>query len=211
MKIKAVDPIHLDTLFKRIRITFDMVIVSSMALLIGFGAAYFYKGFQSDHLSRSLEKEIMYTKQASQIVDYYYRDGTCIRFQVAEEMIKAVDICLPQYFPKGPYTRKDFIALALTETPNLDQYAVGTSGERGLFQIMNNMCNAFGITANHFDIRVNTELAMLVLRDKFEEHKDYRKALIAYNGLVIKNGRLSDKYWRRFSKYRKDVEIILGE
>lgn len=160
----------------------------------------------------TLKKELQYVEDASRIIDYYYKEKICMRFRTVRKMLEAIDRYIPSYFPEGPFTRNDFIALALTETSNLNQYTTGSCGEYGLFQIMPEMCKAKGVKRNHFDIFVNTELAMFVLKDKYKKHQDYYKAIIAYNGVIIdpKTQRWRDKYWKRFLDYRKDVDIIFG-
>jgi hypothetical protein len=160
----------------------------------------------------ALKKELKYVEDASKIIDYYYKEKICMRFCTVRDMLKAIDQYLSSYFPDGPFTRRDFIALALTETSNLNQYTTGSCGEYGLFQIMPEMCKAKNIKRNHFDIFVNTELAMFVMDVKYKQHKDYYKAIIAYNGVIIDNRtkRWRDKYWKRFLNYRKDVDVIFG-
>jgi soluble lytic murein transglycosylase-like protein len=98
--------------------------------------------------------------------------------------------------------------MALLES-NFNQFEIGSSGEKGIFQIMPEQFSARKIKQSHFDIRVNTELSMSVLRDKFEKHQDYKRAIIAYNGVVVsKGGKWSQKYWNAFSKRREVVSAI---
>ena len=205
------DPIHLDFILKRFKLTIEMVVLLVVVFIAGAGIGYFAKVRNNSDVVRERIQEAQYVKEASFIVDYCYRDNTPVRYDTAYTLLKAIDQYLPGYFPEGPYKRIDFIALALTESPGLDQYSVGAAGEKGIFQIMQNMVNAMGVKKNYFEIKTNTELAMFVLRDKFAENKDYRTSIIAYNGLIKKNGAIVDKYWRRFSKIRKDIEMLLTE
>ena len=205
------DPIHLDLVLKRLKLTVEMIVLLIVVFVAGLGIGYFVKSRVNTDVVRERIQEARYIKEASAIVDYCYRNNEPTRFEVALELLKAVDQYLPGYFADGPYTRTDFIALALTESPGLDQYQVGSAGEKGIFQIMQNMVNAMGVKKNYFEIKTNTELAMFVLKEKFTEHKDYRTSIIAYNGLIKKNGVIVDKYWRRFSKIRKDAEMLLSE
>ena len=157
------------------------------------------------------EKEIKYNADASKLTDYCYKSGHATRHSVVKTVLRAIDMYLPKYFKEGPFTREDFMALALTETSNFNQYTVGTSGEKGIFQVMPDMCKARGVRMNHFDIYVNTELSMFVMNEKFKRHKDYRDSIIAYNGFIKdKHGRVIDKYWKRFIKYRQEVGIIFN-
>lgn len=206
-----IDPLHLDFLFKKLKFTLEMLIFAIILLIIGFVAGYLFNISNHTSLVNSFQKETKYVKEACIINDYCYRDNSAVRVKLIIELLKAIDKYLPVYFSDGPYNKVDFIALALTESGNFDQYLVGAAGEKGIYQIMQNMCNAMGVKKNYFDINVNTELAMFVLREKFNQHKDYRNALIAYNGFIINaRGQLVEKYWRRFSKIRKDIEISLS-
>lgn len=197
-------------------------LLSAVLIVVGF-VGYAFRGMRKDldiiksrvEIQKTIvqfEIDAEYTRDASMLVDYCYRSGYTTRFHVIKTMLEAIDKYLPAYFPEGPYTKEDFIALALTETSNFNQYCVGTSGEKGLFQIMPNMCKAKGIKKNQFDIDVNTELSMFVLSEKFKKHQDYYKALIAYNGVIIipKTKRWRDKYWKRFISYRGDTSIIFS-
>lgn len=151
-----------------------------------------------------------YEIEASQLVDYFYRQNIPVRYSVIKETLENIDYFLPHYFPDGPFNRKDFISIAIIES-NFSQYLVGTSGEKGIFQIMQQSSNYMGVKKDQFDIKVNTELSMFVLKGKFDQHQDYRKAIIAYNGVIVdKNNKWRDVYWKKFSKARMEVDITLG-
>jgi hypothetical protein len=131
---------------------------------------------------------------AKRIVKYYKSLGTKVHVEVVEETMKAVDRYLPKYFPNGPFTRQDFLAMAMAES-SFHQYEVGSSGEQGIFQIMR--MHIPKSVENPFGIRMNTRLAMVVLREKYTKHSDYKKAIIAYNGVVVrrKTKKWSERYW----------------
>lgn len=177
-----------------------------------------YKDYiKNRHVVTQMQEEQVYVDRASRIVDYYYRQGTPVRFSVVKKTLEAIDYYLPHYFPDGPFTNKDLIAMAMVES-SFQQYLVGTSGEKGIFQIMEDMSNAMGVKKNQFDIETNTELGLFVLKEKYNQFPDYRKAIIAYNGVVIhttvsKNGKQievwNDKYWKAFSKAKTDLDIML--
>jgi hypothetical protein len=152
----------------------------------------------------------LYTHQASKLVDYYYRQGQPTRFAVVKDTLTAIDRFLPHYFPDGPFTNKDLIAIAMVES-EFGQYLVGTSGEKGIFQIMEESSRGMGVKRNQFDVEVNTELALFVLREKFKKHQDYRKAIIAYNGVVVRNNKWDETYWKKFMKARTSVDIIFRD
>ena len=69
---------------------------------------------------------------AKRIVKYYKSLGVKVNVEVVESTIKAIDRYLPKYFPIGPFTRQDFLALVMAES-SFHQYEVGKSGERGIF------------------------------------------------------------------------------
>lgn len=177
-----------------------------------------YKDYiKNRHVITQIQEDQVYVDRASKIVDYYYRQNKAVRFSVVKKTLEAIDYYLPHYFPDGPFTNKDFIAMAMVES-SFEQYLVGTSGEKGIFQIMEDMSNSMGVKKNQFDIETNTELGMYVLSEKYKQFPDYRKAIIAYNGVIItkvtdKNGKAyekwNDKYWKAFSKAKTDLDIML--
>jgi hypothetical protein len=140
---------------------------------------------------------------------YYKSIGKRVDPTAIEHVITAIDKYCEKYFPNKQFVRQDFIALAMLES-DFHQYEVGTSGEVGVFQIMKMHIPKY--IRNPFDISINTRLAMRVLRDKFEEHRDYKKAIIAYNGIVRlkrKHGAWSEKYWNSFQA-RKELLTEIG-
>lgn len=157
-----------------------------------------------------LQRQLAYYREAERINDYYSRKGTMTRVVVIRDTLEAIDNYLPKYFPEGPYSRNDLIAMAMIES-EFDQYLVGSHKEFGVFQIMPEACKDAGVKRNQFDIKVNTELALLVLSQKYAAHPDYRIAMIAYNGLVKKDGKLSQVYWKRFIKARKVVDDLFSD
>lgn len=140
---------------------------------------------------------------AHKLVLYYKSIGMHPKAEVIEKTIVAVDKYRLKYFPNGEFSRQDFIALAMIES-NFHQYEVGSSGEVGIFQIMKS--NISKNIENPFEININTKLAMKVLRWKYEECSDYKKTIIAYNGLVYRKGKLSEKYWKAFQKRKVLLE-----
>lgn len=168
---------------------------------------------QLDHAKRCglIEQRLSYYEQAERLNMYYFTAGEKTSAPIIRQTLEAIDKLLPRYFPDGPYNRKDIIALAMVES-GFDQYLVGTHKEFGIFQIMPEMCKDLGIKRNQFDVEINTDMALAVLRDKFNERKDYKKAIIAYNGYVVKaNGKVSDTYWKRFLKYRRTLDDVIPD
>lgn len=142
------------------------------------------------------------TKTHAQKLYKYYRSiGKHVNKEVLEKTLLAIDKYRIRYFLDNQFTRQDFIALAMAES-DFHQYEVGSSGEVGIFQIMK--VNIPKVIENPFEPNINTRLAMKVLKWKFKEHKDYKKTIIAYNGLVYHKGKLSERYWRSFLR-RKEI------
>jgi hypothetical protein len=155
-------------------------------------------------------QDLRYFKEATLLTDCLYREGLPVSTKTIKETLETIDKLLPKYFPNGPYTREDFIAMAWLESA-FNQYEIGTHGEKGLFQIMPDEFDANDIKLNKYDIRTNTELCMGVLKGKFEKFPDYKKAIIAYNGVVrTKKGKWNEKYWRAFEKRRSVVETLFN-
>lgn len=169
---------------------------------------------QRDDLVKQLTQERVVSqklKDAAKINDYYFRFDIPTRVSVISEIGTWVDHYLPKYFPEGPFVKKDFLAIAMVES-SFDQYLTGKKDEFGVFQILPSSSKWMGVTKNQFDLRVNTELSMFILKKKFDEHKDYKTSIIAYNGLVKKrSGKYSEIYWDKFIRYRRALDDILGD
>jgi hypothetical protein len=154
--------------------------------------------------------ELRYYKEATLLTDCLYRDGVPVSTKTIKEVLETIDCLLPKYFPNGPYTREDFIAIAWLES-GFNQYEIGTHGEKGIFQIMPDEFDENNVKLNKYDISTNTQMCMMVLGDKFQKFPDYKKAIIAYNGVVrTKRGKWSEKYWKAFEKRRGVVETLFN-
>jgi hypothetical protein len=154
------------------------------------------------------EEELHYYKDAAKLNDLLFREGIAVHMNVVVSMLKEIDRNLIKYYPGGPFTRNDFIALAWIESA-FNQYEVGTKGEKGIFQIMPDEFNDFNIKKNYYEVNVNTRMGFRVLKGKYDKYHDYKKAIIAYNGLVYRHGKLSQKYWRAFEKRKIAVDLVL--
>jgi len=154
--------------------------------------------------------ELQYYKQAAILNDLLFKEGTAVHMKVIVDMLKEIDKNLIKYYPSGPFTRNDFIALAWVES-EFKQYEGGTHGERGIFQIMPCEFNDFNIHKNYYNVDVNTEMGFRVLDEKYKKQRDYKKAIMAYNGLIrFKSGHYSQKYWKAFLKRRIAIDLVLG-
>jgi hypothetical protein len=159
---------------------------------------------------RETEKELQYHQDAERLNDLLFREGTPVHMQVVIDMLKNIDKNLDFYYPNGPFTRNDFIALAWVES-EFKQYEGGTHGEKGIFQIMPDEFKDFDVRKNYYNVDINTTMAFRVLDEKYRKHKDYKKAIIAYNGLVYHKGKLSEKYWKAFEKRKIAIDLLLGQ
>ena len=117
-----------------------------------------------------------------------------------------------EFFPNGPYTYKDIIAIAIIES-EFSQFLVGGSGEKGIFQILSPTEEFTELKMKHaniFDIDTNTKVAYHVLKKKFNKHKDYYMGIIAYNGVrKLSDNTVSKVYWKRFEEARNVVDILI--
>ena len=192
--------------------------IVSLACLLTLGAlllgGYINKAYESYKYKCSqfdnVHSELNYYKEAEEINDYYARFDVTTRVDVIKKTLQSIDKLLPKYFPDGPYKRKDILAIAMVES-SFYKFLVGGSGEYGIFQIMPESCKWIGITKNQFQVQVNTELALAVLKKKFDEHQNYKLAIIAYNGIVKKRGKIDETYWEKFIKYRRALDDILED
>jgi soluble lytic murein transglycosylase-like protein len=154
-----------------------------------------------------LTADDQYATYTEKLVVYYQSVGKKVNPKIIEKTLRVIDYYLPKYFPNGEFTRHDYIALAMLES-NFNQYEVGSSGEVGIFQIMR--MHVPSTIENPFHVSVNTRLSMKVLRWTYQRHKDYKKAIIAYNGIVkSKTGDWNERYWKAF-QIRKKLLTELG-
>ncbi len=158
-----------------------------------------------------IRTELEYYKQAAKLNDLLFSKGTPVNMDVLVSVLKEIDVNVAKYFPNGPFTRTDFIAMGWLES-EFRQFEVGTHGERGIFQIMPNHFVNYKITKNYYAVDVNTRMAFRVLGHKYEKWHDYKTAIMAYNGLVkFKNGRYSQQYFSTFNKRKVEVELALSK
>jgi len=158
-----------------------------------------------------VRSELIYYKEATELNDLLFNAGTLVHMSVIVTMLKEIDKNITLFYPTGPFTRTDFITLGWLES-SYKQYERGAHGERGIFQIMPNHFNDYGITKNYFDVAINTKMAFRVLNWKYRKHQDYQLAIMAYNGLVkSKSGNWSTKYWTAFEKRRIVIDLALNK
>lgn len=171
-------------------------------------------GIQSVCTPVELPKDV-YKAEALKIQSYYKvmvkrgDERVVPDLRVIEHVLRSIDQYLPKYFPNGPFTREDFIAIAMLES-DFHQFEIGTSGERGIFQIMKIHVKSEKSWERMYGIDLNTKYSMIIMRDKYQKRQDFRKTVIAYNGYVVnKRGQLIAKYWRLYLKHKEIVHAIL--
>lgn len=163
-----------------------------------------------DKENAGLQTELEYYKQAAALNDLLFREGTPVHINVVISMLKEIDKDLIQFYPNGPFSRTDFIALAWLES-EFKQYEGGSHGERGIFQIMPDEFRDFDIHKNYYNVDVNTLMAFRVLQSKYNKYPDYKTAIMAYNGLIrYKSGHYSQKYWNNFEKRKIAIDLVLN-
>jgi hypothetical protein len=166
--------------------------------------------FPKFNVDQKIKTELDYYKQAAALNDLLFREGTPVNTNVVVKTLKEIDKNILVFYPKGPFTRNDFITLGWLES-EFRQYERGTHGERGIFQIMPCEFNDFDIHKNYYDVDVNTQMAFRVMDGKYQKHKDYKLAIMAYNGLIkTHSGNYSQKYWKSFEKRKIAVELVLN-
>lgn len=158
-----------------------------------------------------VDSELKYVQEANAIKDLVAQKGIPVTTSVLIKLLKAIDRNVAKYYPNGPYTRNDFIALVWLESA-FHQHEGGTHGERGLFQIMPDEFADWHIKENYFDIDVNTRMGFRVLDAKYKKWNDYKKGIQAYNGVIkYKSGKWSEKYWKQFEKRKVAIDLLLGK
>ena len=187
------------------RVVIILVAMLALAIPLDRGAVS-----HEEEMNKRLQQELSYYQQASVLSDLLFREGVPVNMKVVVTMLREIDKNIIVFYPKGPFTRTDFIALGWLES-EYRQYERGTHGERGIFQIMPGEFRDFDIRKNYYNVDINTQMAFRVMDGKFQKHKDYKLAIMAYNGLVkTKNGKYSLKYWKSFEKRKVAVELVLN-
>ena len=150
---------------------------------------------------RSLKKENAITEKAMIIADFYKRKGTPASPLEIREIIRAA---YKHCAGDKVFTVEDMVAFAMTEN-DCNTRKKGDRGEVGVYQILDpkTMLKKIGKpNADPMNVDINTEMALCMLHEKYDKHKDWQKTIIAYNGYVIKGGRLKKNYWYRFMNYK---------
>jgi hypothetical protein len=158
----------------------------------------------------NIRKERYYNTLAGSIIEHYFTQGEPYSFKNIKTLLQAIEEVVPKYFSEGPFTEDDFLALAAIESSfNMNQK--GKHGETGAFQIKSSrelLVKLNDPLANPFDCKTNTRLACHVLKEKYKKYGTYRDTIIAYNGYVVKKGKVEDKYWKNFQEAKQLIKKL---
>lgn len=148
-------------------------------------------------ITASAQTMAPYHQQADKIVAILKREGAKPDREAIALTLKAIDINLKKYFPKGPFTRHDWYAIAMAES-RFDPKCKGPAGDTGIFQVLGSVA----------DINRNTEDAFRVMLSKYRQFPDKRLAIIAYNGLIRRNGVVRDTYYIYVMKQKARIQNV---
>jgi soluble lytic murein transglycosylase-like protein len=166
------------------------------------------------HRIAALEKEKYHSSLAGAISEFYTQRKVTVSYVDIKKTIATLEKVIPKYFDNHEYKVDDFLALAVIES-DFNRYCIGKAGERGMFQILDWKTALVEIEtplANPFDIEVNIKMACYVLKQKHLQYKNYRDAIIAYNGYIINDkGEVVDKYWQKFIQAQKLIQELKGQ
>jgi len=189
------------------------MLIWSNALLVMFIAASLvwsvYMNWQVSTIKK-LSRENAYNNLAGSFVEYYADQKASASFIDIKTTIKLLNKIVPEYFKDNEFKVDDFLALAILES-HFNKRCVGTRGERGMFQILDWKGALEEINdplGDAFDIGTNIRMSCLVLKHKYEERKTYKDSIIAYNGYIIQDGKVVEKYWHNFTSAQKLVNKI---
>jgi hypothetical protein len=107
-----------------------------------------------------------------------------------------------------PFTYKDILAIGWLES-DFKRDAVGSHGERGIWQILAWKQYLSRIHRwDAYDIDTNCCMSVMELKDKYADKGNYKDAIIAYNGWVIKDGEVRTTYYNAFMTRKHKVEAL---
>jgi len=161
-----------------------------------------------------IEKENYHNRLAIAITNYYWTQKNPVKFKDVKDIVVAVEKYTPISFTKGsPFETEDFLALAATES-GFKPDAVSFAGARGVFQILDwrsALVEIKEMNGDPFDIETNLRMAIHILKQKYNTHKDWRESIIAYNGFFLDDkGKVIEKFWNDFL-YNKNLIRKLKE
>lgn len=153
-----------------------------------------------------MKKDMYYSKFAELICEHYDERGIKVNFTIIKKIRKAIDKLENKLIKEFNYI--DLLTIAKIES-DFDPMAIGKAGEVGVFQILDwkKIARKMDIHSKKmFDPTINIEAGIYVLNKKYDQYKNYKKAIIAYNGLKVdEEGNLWEGYWNKFQIAKKEV------
>lgn len=138
-----------------------------------------------------------YHVRADKIVHILKREGARPNREAIALTLKAIDVNLKRY-PKMTLTRQDWYAIAMQES-RFDPKCKGPAGDTGIFQVIGSVS----------EVNRNTSDAFRVMWSKFKEHHhDKRRAIIGYNGYIVRRGHLVDTYWLAVNRQKARIKNV---
>ena len=161
-------------------------------------------------LLKITQDEMFRDQLAGLLVDALTEENAKVNFF---DMVKVVEsaqkyaVELSSY----PFTYKDLIAIGWLES-DFKINCNGTHGERGIWQILYWKKYLQDLRKwDAYDIDNNCHMAVLELKDKYGEKGNYRDAIIAYNGWVIKEGEVKTTYYNAFMMRKHRVDALCNK
>ena len=157
------------------------------------------------------ERKLLRTMIAQEIDGYYQRKGINTSAETIWSVVDEADKALPTYVPDGAITLEHILAIAMTESSFI-QNARGPYGEKGIFQILEpkKVLAALELPdADPYDPRVNTEMGVYMLAQKYKCNPTLKHAVIAYNGIVKDHGKWDETYWNRFREKDRIIKMLI--
>jgi len=159
---------------------------------------------------KKLKHDAYLNKFTALLLDQYHGHHPASFYEIKDILI-AVDKYVKIYFPEGTFTSDDLLAIAKYES-DFDLNCIGKAGEHGIFQILEWELAAQQIKKDKnkiLDPYVNTEAGCLVLKQKYDQFRDFKIAIIAYNGICkSEDGSISEIYYKRFLEAKQFIISI---
>ena len=190
---------HVDHIPKRIYKTVTGTAIG-IALLVSIVSYYVVQSYKQKDRDRNF---------AAYIVDEFDANNIPVNYNTIYQIIRQGQPIVKKYFSKRQFNIKDVLAIGYVESCyHCD--VVGSCGEVGLFQILDPdtslsrmaHVSSDSIKGNKeydfYDIAMNVEMCCDMLNEKLIWKKNYKHAIIAYNG--------SETYWQKFIRIKKIID-----
>lgn len=144
------------------------------------------------------------------LVNYYKKYHVHCDFNVVKNILCTIN---NEYenFKLNDISKRDLIAILMIETTGFDKNAIGMyddKGSIGIAQICPEYLHELKLKLNNESLDPTNEkdailIMMAHLEDKVLNFKTRKNSIIAYNGYVIEDGKLNEKYWNKFLEKQK--------